>query len=230
LEGESDSFFRNQGEFFIDDTTAVGLRATSRPFTRFGAAMLDFDNDGRLDLFEANGRIARQSERFSEDAYAEPNLLFHGTVNGKFEEVLPRGGTAKLSVGTSRGAAFGDLDNDGGIDIVVADRDGPARLFHNVVANRGHWILFRVIDQHGRDAVGATISATAGGRAVRRDVQTAYSYFSSNDPRVHVGLGTSTLVSDVIVRWPDGKSESFGTFAADQIRTLRQGSGVVNRR
>jgi hypothetical protein len=230
LEGEADSFFRNQGEFFVDDTAAVGLRATSRPFTRFGAAMLDFDNDGRLDLFEANGRIARQSELFSEDPYAEPNLLFHGTIDGKFEEVLPRGGTAQLSVGAGRGSAFGDLDNDGGIDIVIADRDGPARLLHNVVANRGHWIMFRVIDQHGRDAVGATISATAGGRTVRRDVQTAYSYLSSNDPRVHVGLGTATVVSNVMVRWPDGRSESFGTFAADQIRTLRQGAGVVNRR
>jgi hypothetical protein len=187
--------------------------------------MLDFNNDGLLDLYEANGRIARRPEQLSGDPYAEPNVLFRGTANGRFEEVLPRGGTTELIVGTSRGAAFGDVDNDGGIDVVVTERDGPARLLHNVVANRGHWIMFRVVDQHGRDAVGATITATAGGRTVRRDAQTAYSYLSSNDARVHIGLGPATSVSDVTVRWADGTSEPFGSFAADQIRTLRYGSG-----
>src|SRR5438552_1281455 len=106
LDGESDSFYRNERAFFRDDTAAVGLRTVSRPFTRFGAALLDFDNDGRLDIYEANGRVGRQSELFSTDPYAEPNLLFHGLAGPRFEEVKPRGGTRSLLAGTSRAASF----------------------------------------------------------------------------------------------------------------------------
>jgi hypothetical protein len=230
LAGESDSFFRNEGDYFVDDTVGVGLRTASRPFTRFGAALVDFDNDGLLDLYEANGRIAKQAERFAEDPYAEPNLLFRGVQGGRFEEVAPRGGTKPGVVGTSRGAAFGDIDNDGGLDVVVVNRDGPARLLHNVVANRGHWITFTVIDEHGRDALGATLSVSAGGRRVKRDVQPAFSYLSSNDPRVHIGLGAITRVTDATVTWADGQSQSFGAFDADHLHALRRSRGAPMRK
>src|SRR5206468_11138037 len=124
LDGESDSFFRNQRGSFNYDTVTVGLRTPSRPFTRFGMALLDFDNDGYLDLFEANGRVGMQSERYSPDPYAEPSLLFRGLAGPRFEEVSPRGGTTPPLVATSRAAVFGDIDNDGGVDIVVVNRDG----------------------------------------------------------------------------------------------------------
>src|SRR5262249_2883773 len=146
LDGESDSFFRNQGRFFVDDTAAVGLRTTSRPFTRFGAALLDFDNDGALDLYEANGRVGLQSVRYSADPYAERSLLFRGLAGPRFEEVTPRGGTAPPLVAASRAAAFGDIDNDGGIDVVVVNRDARPFLLRNVVRPRGHFILLRVVD------------------------------------------------------------------------------------
>ena len=97
LDTESDSFYRNEGRFFVDDTTGVGLRVASRRFTRFGVALLDFDNDGRLDLYEANGRVGLQAETFAADPYAEPNLLFRGIAGGRFEEVTPRGGTASAA-------------------------------------------------------------------------------------------------------------------------------------
>jgi len=226
LDGESDSFYRNRGPFFSDDTAAAGLRTASRPFTRFGMALLDFDNDGYLDLYEANGRVGRQSEMFSDDPYAEPNLLFRGAAGPRFDEAKPRGGTRTLLVGTSRGAAFGDIDNDGGIDIVVVNRDGRPYLLHNVVNARGHWLLFRVVDAHGRDAFGAELSMSVGSRTIRRDVRAAYSYLASNDPRVHVGLGKETRVRGVMVRWPDGAHERFGDFAAGAIIVLRRGGGV----
>src|SRR6266511_5990188 len=108
LDGESDSLYRNEKSFFRDDTASAGLRTISRSFTRFGTAMLDFDNDGRLDIYEANGRVGRQSELFSSDPYAEPNLLFRGLAGPRFESVEPRGGTARVLVATILVAAFGD--------------------------------------------------------------------------------------------------------------------------
>ncbi len=223
LDTESDSFFRNEGRFFADATTSVGLRVASRRFTRFGVALLDFDNDGRLDLYEANGRVGLQADTFSADPYAEPNLLFRGVAGGRFEELSPRGGTVPPLIATSRAAAFGDVDNDGGIDILVANRDAAPHLLRNVAPGRGHWLLLRVLDRSGRDAIGATLSIAAGARALRRDVRTGFSYLAANDPRVHVGLGDLTKVESVTVRWLDGTSERFGPFDADRIVEIRQG-------
>ena len=226
LDTESDSFFRNEGRFFVDDTVKVGLRVVSRRFTRFGVALLDFDNDGLVDLYEANGRVGLQAETFAADPYAEPNLLLRGVAGGRFEEVSPRGGTAQPLVATSRAAAFGDLDHDGGIDIVVANRDAPPHLLRNVAPNRGHWLLVQVLERTGRDAVGAVLSIAAGGKTLRRDVRTGYSYLAANDPRVHVGLGDRATVDRITVRWLDGIREQFGPFEADRIVEIRRGSGT----
>ena len=225
LDGESDSFFRNQGRFFVDDTVSAGLRTPSRPFTRFGMAMLDFDNDGYLDLYEANGRVGQQSELYSADPYAEPSLLFRGFAGPRFEEVMPRGGTRVPLVATSRAAAFGDIDNDGGIDVVVVNRDSRPYLLHNIVKDRGHWAAFRVLDEHGRDGLGAELTMTVGSRTIRRDVRAAYSYLASNDPRVHVGLGKEAVARNVTVQWPDGSHEAFGDVRADQVAVLARGAG-----
>ena len=126
---------------------------------------------------------------------------------------------------TSRAAAFGDLDNDGGIDIVVANRDAAPYLLRNIAPNRGHWLLMRVLERTGRDAVGAVLSIAAGAKTLRRDVRTGYSYLAANDPRVHVGLGDLRKVDRVTVRWLDGTQEQFGPFDADRIVELRRGSG-----
>jgi hypothetical protein len=225
LDGESDSFFRNRGGFFSDDTASVGLRTASRPFTRFGAAFIDFDNDGYLDLYEANGRVGMQSERYATDPYAEPSLLFRGFAGPRFEEVSPRGGTTPRLVATSRAAAFGDIDNDGAIDVVVVNRDSRPYVLHNIVSPRGHWLMLRVIEEHGRDALGATVTLKVGDRSIRRDVRAAYSYLASNDPRVHIGLGSATSARNVAVRWLDGTREEFGDIAGDRIATLRRGTG-----
>jgi hypothetical protein len=224
---ETDSFFRNEGEYFMDATAALGLAAPSRRFTRFGLALRDFDNDSYLDVFEANGKVFRVPPFWSDDRYAEPNQLFRGTAAGRFEEVSPRGGTAASLLAASRAAAFGDINNDGRIDILVVNRDGRPHLLRNITGGGGHWIMFRVLDEHGRDALGATVSIKLGDRIVRRDVRTAYSYLAANDPRVHFGLGAQGLATDVAVAWPNGSRESFGEFEADQIVTLRRPPAVA---
>ena len=226
LARESDSLFRNDGRgMFSDSTLTAGLGAKSRTFTRFGLGLIDFDNDGILDLYEANGRVMRHSRSFSDDPYAEPDLVFRGTANETFEEVQPRGGTAAPLVATSRAAAFGDIDNDGGIDVLVANRDAPVHLLRNIVPNRGHWLIIRVLEEHGRDALGASVHVSRGERVVTRDVRAAYSYMASNDPRVHVGLGQLSHADDVSVTWLDGSEESFGQLDADQVVTVKRGEG-----
>lgn len=239
LQRETDSLFRNDGAYFVDRTAATRLSGLSRAFTRFGTGFLDVDNDGRLDLYEANGRVQmHERSRGAADPYAEPNLLYRG-VGGLatagapprtpsiFAEWLPRGGTSPMLVHTSRGAAFGDLDNDGGIDIVVVNRDAPAYLLLNAVRERGHWLLLRVLDEHGRDALGATVTVRLGDLRIRRDVLSAYSYCAANDPRVHVGLGDREAVDGVDVRWVDGTVEAFPAPPIDRVTTLSRGGGSV---
>lgn len=222
---ESDSYFRNEGSYFVEVGGSAGLGVTPRLFTRFGLGWVDFDNDGLLDLYEANGRVKYQSNLFTDDPYAEPNLLFRGLPGERFEELVPRGGTHELLIHTSRAAAFGDLDGDGGIDVVVVNRDAPAYLLRNVVPDRGHWIAFRALDATGTDVEGTIVTLSVGARTLRRDVRVAYSYLAANSPLVHFGLGPATRVDDVTVRWLDGTRESFGAFDADRVVTLRRGAG-----
>ncbi len=225
LNRESDSLFYNEGGVFRDRTSSRGLAATSKPFTRFGMGWVDFDHDGTFDLYQANGRVQEQPERHSDDPYAEPNLLLRGTPQG-FVEVQPRGGTASPQVATSRAAAFGDVDGDGAIDVLVVNRDGPAHLLLNRVSGRGNSLLLEIQNRQGSAALGVTVEIRIGQRILRQDVRAAYSYLASNDPRVHVGLGDASQVDSVRVRWIDGSEESFGPLAAGKAHALRQGEGI----
>ena len=228
FEGETDSLFRNEGDWFADATAPVGLAAASSRHTRFGVALADFDNDGVLDLYEANGKVDGNPATLP-DVFAEPNVLFRGhrAPSLRFVEALPPGGVAVPLVHTSRGLAVGDLDDDGGLDVVVVNRDAPAYLLRNRVPARGNWIRFRVLTRHGRDAHGATVSIGVGDRRLQRDVQPAASYFAANDARVHFGLGGVSQASDVTVRWPDGEVQAFGDMAAGRIWELRRRTDVA---
>jgi hypothetical protein len=221
LHQESDSLFRNDGGTFTDATAVLGLGAVSRPFTRFGMGWVDFDDDGHLDLFQANGRVALHATRLADDPFAEPNLLFHGLPGGGFEEVIPRGGTARPLLATSRAAAFGDVDGDGGVDVLIVNRDAPVHLLRNVVPDRGRWIAFDVLDRSGAPALGATLTLRAGDRTVVHEIHSASSYLTANPPRVHLGLGHLDRVTDVRVRWGDGGETAFGNHGAGRIVTLK---------
>lgn len=236
LRHETNTFYRNdsspstggadagraEGCVFNDITAATGMAAASIPFTGFGMGFADFDHDGRLDVFVANGRIGNWRPNWSEaDPYGEPKQLFRGLGDCRFEEVFPRGGTAEPVIGASRGAAFGDIDNDGDVDVVAVESGGPVRLLRNEAA-RGNWIMFRVLDRLGGDALGAMVEIVANGQRQSRLVHPAYSYCSSNDPRAHFGLGAAVRVDEVRVRWPDGESQGFGPFGANAMYALQR--------
>ena len=225
LMGESDSFFRNEGGYFSDRTAALGLGPLSKPFTRFGLALGDFDQDGELDLYEANGRVERPRMPVEGDAYAEPNLLLRGSGQGRLVPVAPAGGTTPVLVATSRAVAQGDVDGDGALDLLVVNRDGPAHLLMNRAPDRGGFVLLSVREKSGADALGATLEIQLGTRTLRRDVTAAYGYLASHDPRVHLGLGRAAQVDSVRVRWVDGETEAFGPLAAGQVHELRRGRG-----
>ncbi|MCH7592149.1 MAG: CRTAC1 family protein [Planctomycetes bacterium] len=226
---QTNTFYRNVDGFFFDETSQAGLDS-SRPFTGFGIAMHDFNNDGHIDIYVANGRVVqRRGTPSGQDPYADENQLFVGIADGTFREELPRGGTPEPLVHSSRGAAFGDLNNDGFIDIVIANRDGPAYVLRNRAGadlqagiDGRHWIMFDVRNQHGAPAIGARVTIEVAGNERVRDVRTAYSYCAANDPRVHFGLGEIARVSHVRVTWPDGAAHDFGAFNADQIVTLKR--------
>jgi hypothetical protein len=223
LERQSDSFYANEGGVFHDRTALVGLGVVSRAFTRFGLGFQDFDQDGWLDLYIATGRVTLPPEPASGDPYAEPDLLFRGAKGGMMTEVLPRGGTAEPAVLTGRGAAFGDLDGDGAVDVVVANRDGPVQILRNVVAARGRRVTLRVLERTGADALGARVTARLGERTITRIVQSGYSYQAASDPAVHIGTGDAEGVDAVSVTWVDGEETPFGPLGAGETHVLRRG-------
>jgi hypothetical protein len=129
-------------------------------------------------------------------------------------------------VATSRAAAFGDLDGDGAVDVVVVNRDAPASVLHNARRPRGHWVLLHVRERTGGDALGAEVDVRAGERAWHARVSAGQSYLASNDPRVHVGLGALETVESVGVRWVDGGRETWGPLPADRVHVLSRGAGT----
>jgi enediyne biosynthesis protein E4 len=230
LHGETNTFYRNNGKVGFQDDTAISRLGGLRSFTGFGTGFFDFDQDGDLDVFVANGRVTRgtlltKSNRPDYwDYYAEPNLLYENNGKGEFSDVSARCGLLCASIKNSRAATFGDIDNDGDIDVLVSNEGSSAELFRNEVPNKGHWLMVRAIDPKlKRDALGARIIVNIEGKKIQREVNPFYSYLSSNDIRVHFGLGNSSKIDSIQVLWPDGTSENFDGGAVDRLIVLEKG-------
>ena len=205
LSGETNTFYRNDGGgFFVDATDELRLGGVSQPYTGFGASWFDYDGDGVLDLFIANGKVTPGDTAAFD--YREPNQLLRGLSSGRYEDVSDRAGAALQLLEVSRGAAFGDLDNDGDMDILVVNNDGPVRLLRNEVGSGQSWL---VVDLCGggvldRSSIGSRVTVQAGGRSWTRGVRPARSFAVANDPRVHFAFGDTPGVDRLEVRWSHG--------------------------
>ena len=164
--------------------------------------------------------------------WAERPQLFRNIGGIRFQEVPPATGSGLADVIAARGAAFGDLFNDGHIDVVINNMDGPPTLLRNVLKNDNHWITLKLIGGPGspRDAIGAKVFLTAGGKTQRADVYSGGSYASSSDPRIHFGLGSATTVDKIEIQWPSGAKETVAVPGIDAIFTVTEGSGTLVKR
>ena len=189
LDRESAILYLSMTERFEDRTAAFGLAAPTRPHTGFGTGFADFDSDGLLDIFVANGRVeASTSPCDPRDPYAEADQVLRQVRPGRFEDVGRTAGPAMSHCATSRGAAFGDYDDDGDDDVLIVDRDGPARLLRNDSVRSGAWFGLRIRDARGADVLGATVLVRTAGRSIKAETRTARSYASASDPRLRFGL------------------------------------------
>ena len=230
LAGEGASVFRGDARGQFEEVTAqLGLFQPTFGRTGFGTQWFDYDNDGRLDLFIANGGVTLTSSGVRGlSPYAQRNQLFHNEGRGApFRDVSECAGEPFHAPAVSRAAAFGDIDNDGAIDIVLTSNGGPVRLLRNQAARGRHWLTVRLESKdRNRYGSGALVGVVRRGNdTFWRRAHSDSSYLCSNDPRVHFGLGDQARIDGVIVRWPDGTKEEFAGVKPDRIVTLRRGFG-----
>jgi len=230
LTREKSTLFVNRGAgYFEDRSVETGVAAPSIPFTGFGTAFFDYDNDGWLDIVAANGAVHLIEElKTPQDPYPlqQRKQLFHNLGNGRFEETTASAGEVFQRAEVGRGLAVGDLDNDGSTDLIVSNNNGPLRVILNKVGGEKPWLGLRLLTGK-RDAYGAKVRiGRQGAPTLWRRVRADGSYLSANDPRIVVGLGDAPRIESLTVRWPDGRSEAFPVPPLRQYNTLVQGAGL----
>ena len=225
------TLYRNDGEASFNDVSfAAGIANVTIPFLGWGTGFLDYDNDGLLDIFVANGHVYPGVDKQDwGTTWAQRPLLFRNLNGSKFEEVAPATGSGLAVLVSARGAAFGDVFNEGHIDVVLNVMDSTPVLLRNVVKNSNHWLMLKLIGgpKSPRDAIGAKVFVTTGTIRQRADVFSGGSYASSSDQRLHFGLGAATKVDKAEIFWPDGAREEIKIPVIDRTVTVAEGKGIV---
>ncbi len=221
-----DHVWHYDGKRFFDEVSdAVGIATPTKQVLSFGGGFFDYDNDGWLDLFIANGHVYPEVERVSpEIRYKQFNSLFHNDGNGKFIEVTRLSGGGFATPYAGRGAAFADFENDGNMDLIVANNGDPPLLLHNEGGSGNHFLSFKLVGtKSNRDAMGARIRVRASGISQIREVAGGGSYLSQSDLRAHFGLGQSASAESVEVWWPSGVRQVFRNVVADKFYVIEEG-------
>ncbi len=219
------TLYHNTGQrTFFDSSSSAGLATPSRAYLAWGTGFVDLDNDGWLDLFIANGHVYPEVDGFrSGTSYRQPNQVFHNLGNGKFQDVSATTGLDLTRLKSSRGAAFGDYDDDGDVDVLVVNSGESPDLLRNDSSSSHHWIKLQLVGgDKNRDAIGALVQLEAGGHRQTREVRSGGSYMSHNDFRLHFGLGRADRVDRIHIRWPDGSEQVSTDLPVDRLQIIRR--------
>jgi len=224
MTGDTFPLFRNLGRYFDDVTARSGVAAATARVTGWGTGIMDFDNDGNKDLFAACASILDNSEEIDHLPAKLPNMVLRNLGNGRFENVSAQAGPTFQVPAAHRGAAFGDLNNDGKIDVVVMTQNAKPEIFMNRSPGRNHWLLLKLVGtRSNRDGLGARVQVIrAGSVPLYNHATTSVGYASSSDKRVHFGLGTADHAEKIIIDWPSGIRQVLTDVKADQILTVRE--------
>jgi hypothetical protein len=228
---DSNGLYRNDGKGNFDDVTRTSRLGVETRYVCWGAGIVDLDNDGHPDLFMVTGNVYPEVERkLPQYANKTPRAVFRNLGNGTFEELMEEAGPAIAEAHCSRGCAFGDFDNDGDVDVLIVNLNEPPSLLRNDLRGKQNWIKVKLEGvKSNRSAIGARVLARYGGKTQAQAVLSQSSFYSTNDPRLHFGLGTASSV-DLEVYWPNGLHESFKQIPGNQLVTLREGVGPVPNR
>ncbi len=227
---DTNVLYHNDGKGNFDDvTTRSGLGVETR-YVGWGAGIVDLDNDGYPDLFVATGSVYPEVEkRLSAYPFRTPRLVFRNLGDGRFEELIEEAGSGISAPHASRGCAFGDFDNDGDMDILVMNMNEPPSLLRNDVSGKNHWLKVQLVGlQTNRSAIGTRVIARYGSRRQAQEVSAQSSFYSTNDRRLHFGLGEERS-ADLSIRWTNGATETILNVAADQLVVIREGAGIIRK-
>jgi hypothetical protein len=224
--GDTSTLYANTGTGSCDDRTFAGGIGVNTRWLGWATSFVDLDNDGWLDLFLCNGHVYPEVAQLKTEAAYRQRKVVYLNRGGRFQDVTERLGEPVTAPRAARGAAFGDYDDDGDVDVVVNNVHEPPDLFRNDSGPGRHWSLLKLVGtRSNRDAIGARVAAVAGGVTQWQEVRGGGSYISQNDLRVHFGLGAAERLEKVWVRWPNGLEEEWTDVPVDRVYTLREGTG-----
>ncbi len=232
--GDYPNVFRNTGDGIFEDMVVRAGLAVNPQYVGWGVAFADLDNDGLMDIVQVNGHVYPELDsatRKTQESYRNPRLVYRNLGAGRFEDVSAQAGTGITDRRSSRGAAFGDFDCDGDIDVLVMNMgETPSLLRNDLPASSGHWVQLRLEGtKSNRSAIGAIVRLEAAGQTQTKPVLSQSSYVSQNDLRLHFGLGRTTKIERITVRWPSGSVEEFTSPPSDAFLLLVEGSGKAKQ-
>ena len=228
---ESTSLYQNKGSgLFVDEALAFGI-GRNRSWVGWGAGFADFDNDGWPDILLVNGHVFPELDSSDTGlSFRQPRVLYKNLQGKRFDDVSAKAGPVITTYRSGRGAAFGDFDNDGRVDVVINEMNDTPSLLRSIAGNQNHWVLIHLEGtKSNRSAIGARVTCMTGSLRQIDEARSGSSFFSQNDFRLHFGLGAASQIDLLEIRWPNGALERIRNLDADRVIRVKEGSGVVSR-